>query len=69
VPDVSQWHLVEEINLIRNDFEEWKRGLPAYYEPQLVPVQSVGNEELSFIDYPYDTFHNYVAGTTLPLLV
>ena len=61
--DVS--HLVGEINLLRNAFEDWKRDLPAYYEPQLVPVQCVDNEELSFIDYPYDAFHNYVAGTSL----
>lgn len=61
--DVS--HLVEEINLLRYAFEDWKRDLPAYYEPLPIPVQSVGNEEQSFRDYPYDTFHNYVAGTTL----
>lgn len=57
--------LVDELNTLRHNLEEWRRNLPSYYEPQDVPVkaQCVGDGELDlFADYPYQTFHSYVAG-------
>ena len=57
--------LVDELNALRRNLEEWRRDLPPYYEPQDVPVtaQRVGDDELDvFADYPYETFHSYVVG-------
>jgi hypothetical protein len=54
--------LFHELNSLRQSFEDWRLNLPPYYEPQDVPVEVSGDDELDILGYPYKTFHSYVAG-------
>jgi hypothetical protein len=60
--------LVDQINVLKNDLEEWKQDLPAYYEPIYIPSQCLNiDESVDLTGYPYESRLEYVASNN-PLL-
>jgi hypothetical protein len=54
--------LVDQINALKNDLEEWKQDLPEYYEPIYIPSQSLDiDESVDLTGYLYESHLGYVA--------
>ena len=59
--------LMDQLNTIKGDLAQWKKRLPAHYEPISVPIPvSEEPQSPTFGKYPYDTRFDYVT-STLPL--
>jgi len=58
--------LVDQINALKNDLEEWRQDLPAYYEPIYIPSQCLNiDESVDLTGYPYESRLDYVASIIL----
>jgi hypothetical protein len=58
--------LVDKINILKNDLEEWRQDLPAYYEPIYIPSPCLDiDESVDLMGYPYESRLEYVASIIL----
>jgi len=53
--------LLAELQSAKDALEEWKKGLPVYYEPIVVPVTNPQREDKQEMmdSYPYDVRLDY----------
>lgn len=63
--------LMSELTVAKRDIEEWKKNLPSYYEPILLPVldSELTNNPCAYGQYPYTERLDYVTGPDPELYV
>lgn len=58
--------LVDRINALKNDLEEWRQSLPAYYEPIYIPPHCLNiDKSVNLMGFPYESRLDYDASIIL----